>query len=74
MPCLKTAITSSHAIENTGEKNKKQNKQNKTFFTIKIQHLNLKAPSHQIKIQPEENLTTQTYFFNTTKQIGLYIN
>ena len=54
-------------------KQQKKQKEN-TFFTAKFQHLNLKAPSINVKIQSEESLTTQTYFFVCRKQMGLYIN
>ena len=45
MPCLTAALTRSQTINNTtGDKNKQQNMQKeKTFFTAKIQHLNLKV-------------------------------
>ena len=46
----------------------------KKHFTAKLKHLNLKAPSNNVKIQSEENLSTQVYFFVTTKHTGLYIN
>ena len=34
----------------------------------------IKSPSNNDKIQSEENLTKQIYFFVTTKHMGLYIN
>ena len=77
MPFLITALTRSATLnKTTGEKYKQQNKQNekKTYFTAKLKHLNLKAPSNNVKIQSEENLSTQVYFFVTTKHTGLYIN
>ena len=46
----------------------------KTYFTAKLKHLILKAPSNNVKIQSEEDLTTQVYFFVTTKHMGLYIS
>ena len=59
MPCLITALTQSHTInKTTGEKiNNKNSKKN--LFTAKIQHLNIKASSNNVKIQSEETLTTQ---------------
>ena len=66
MPYLITGLTRSRTIiKTTGEKNKQQNKQKekKTFFTAKIQHLNLKEPSNNVKIQSEKTLHIQTYFF-----------
>ena len=57
MPCLITALTGSHTINRTmEEKNEQQNKQN--IFTAKLQHLNLKAPSNNVKTQSQETLTT----------------
>ena len=38
----------------------------------KIQQTNLKAPSNNVKTQSENALTTQIYFFVTTKQTGLH--
>ena len=74
MPRLITALTRSHIInKTTGEKNE-HDKQKKTFFTAEIQHLNLKAPSNNVKTQREENLTPQIYFSVTRRRIGLYIN
>ena len=67
MPFLIKALTRSATLnKTTGEKNKQQNKQNekKTYFTTKLKHLNLKAPSSNVKIQSEENLTTQAFFRN----------
>ena len=77
MSCLITALTRSHTInKTTGEKNKQQNaqKEKRTYSTAKIQNLNLKATSNNVKIQSEETLTTQTYFFVTTKKMRLYNN
>ena len=42
----------------------------KTYFTAKLKHLNLKAPSNNVKIQSEEDLTTQVYFFGYYKAYG----
>ena len=50
------------------KENKQQHKQKN------IQHLNLKAPSNNVKIQSNETLTTQIYFFVATKQMRFYIN
>ena len=49
-------------------------KEKKNIFTAKIQHLNLKAFSNNVKIQSEETLTTQSYFLVTTQQMKLHIN
>ena len=53
MPCLITAFTRSHRLnKTTGGENKQQNKQReKDIFYGKNQHLNLKAPSNNVKIQ-----------------------
>ena len=67
MPCLITALTRSHTINKTTGEKKQQSKQKKTFCTTKIQHLNLKAPSINIKTQSEETLTTRICIFVTRK-------
>ena len=71
MPCFNTALTRSANIKTAVEKktNKKKQKQ-KTFFTAKTQHLNLKASSNNLKAQSDKILTAQIYVFNTTKQMG----
>ena len=45
-----------------------------TYFAAKLKHLNIKAPSNNVKIQSDENLTTQVYLIVTTKHMSLYIN
>ena len=40
----------------------------------KLQHLNVKAPSNNVKIQSDKTTAAQIYFFFTTEQIGLYID
>ena len=54
---LRTAI-----IKTTREKIQQQNKQNKHFFTAKIQHLKLKARSNNVKIQSDKTIITQMHF------------
>ena len=73
MPSLITPLTRSHTINKTkGEKSKQQNKQKekKTFFTAKIQHLNLKAPSNNVKIQSEAFLNYSNLLFRYYKADG----
>ena len=75
MPFLITALTRTATLNQTmGEKNIQQNRQNekKTYFTAKLKHLSLKAPSNNVKLQSEENLTTQVYIFVTT-QVYLFV-
>ena len=76
MPCLSTELTRSAINKTTVEKNKKQqNKQKqKTIFTAKTQHVNLKAPINNIKTQSDKILTAQIYVFIINKQMGLYLN
>ena len=71
MPYLIKALTKS-AIKNNEKKNKKQNQQKQK--KNKIQYLNLKAPSKNLKMQSYKTLATQTYFFLTTQQIGFFFN
>ena len=61
MSCLIIALTRSHTInKTTGEKiNNKISKKKKT----KIQHLNLKAPYNNVKIQSDETSLNYTKLF-----------
>ena len=62
-PCLFKALTRSHTVKKTTAKklnNKISKKKKNTFFTAKIQHLHLKAPSNNVKTQSEKS------FFNFT--------
>ena len=59
MTCLITAPTKPAVNDTTTEKNKQQNMQNKIVFYQKIQHLNLKAPSNNVKLQSDKSLATQ---------------
>ena len=62
MPCFITALKRSHTINKIrGENNKQQNEQKDNIFTAKIQHLNVKAPGNNIKMQSEKTLTSQIF-------------
>ena len=37
-------------------------------------YLILKAPSKNVKLQSDKDLTTQIFFFLITKQMGLFFN
>ena len=64
MQCLITTLTRSHSLnQTTGEKMKYKTGKNNNSFTAKVQHLNLKALSNNVKTQSEETLITQIYFF-----------
>ena len=64
--CLIRAPTRS-AIKKTTTKNYKMSK-NKNF-TAKTQYLNLKAPSNNVKMQPDKTQTTHIYFFLTIQKM-----
>ena len=51
------------------KKHKKKLSKKKKNFTAKSPHLNLKAPYKNVKMQSEETLTTEIFFF----VIGFYI-
>ena len=56
MPFLITALTRSATLnKTTGEKlNNKISKMKKKHYTAKLKHLNLKAPSKNVKIQQKK--------------------
>ena len=72
MPCFTTLFGDLTPLLRLLEKKINKNKQKES--TPKNQHLKLKAPSNNVKIQSEENLTIKIYFFVTTKLVGLYIH
>ena len=51
-------------------KNKKISK--KKNFTAKAQHLNIKAPDNNVKMQSDKTLTTRIYFFPTIQQMEIF--
>ena len=71
MPVLVRALTRFALIRLKTKRNKKISEKN---FTEKTQYINLKAPSNNVKTQSDKSLTTQIYFFLTTKQMGILLN
>ena len=69
--CLIRALKRSTIYKTTRRKKNKASK-NKTFFTAKFQHLILKAPGNNVKLQLDKNLTTQVFLI--TKQMGFVFN
>ena len=67
MPYLIRALTRSTIKKAKRKKNKQQN-------TAKTQNLKLKAPSNNVKLQPNKTPTAQFYFFLITKRMGLCFN
>ena len=52
---------------------KKQTCKNKNF-TAKTQYLNFKAPSNNVKMRPDQTITTQIYSFLTIQQMEIFPN
>ena len=68
MPCLITALKKSAITKTTGCKKKRTTKQQNNHHKKSTSKL-----SNNVKIQPDKNLTTQFYFFVTTKQLRIHI-
>ena len=58
MPCLIKVPTRSAVKETTREKTNNKISKNKNF-TTQTEYQNLKAPSNNVKMQSDQNLTTQ---------------
>ena len=63
MPCVITTRSAYKKLrdENSNKKMQKQNIHGKSPYLI------LRAPSNNVKLQPDKTLTTQIYFFLTTQ-------